>query len=144
MADVNKNAKATKRNERTAQPSSPCKKLKTDQEHVSQMPSTKLKTDPANLVPIGTLPVKLLEPEDGDSVIVDLASVPSRGAGASASTRGNAMGIAKPWGVETPEIAPQLPGDDASPSPIEVQKCVKAVAAYVVTTLPTFFKDNSK
>ena len=128
MADGNKKAKTTKRNERIAQPSSPCKKLK---------------ADPANGVPTGALPAELPELVGDPVNTVDLASAPSQGTGASASTRGNDMGIAKPWGVETPEIAPQLPGDDASPTPIEVQKCIRGVAAYVVTTLPTFFKDHS-
>ena len=119
---VDKTAEKTKKKERPiTQPSSPSKRFK---------------ADPANLVPTEALQVKLPEVEGGTSGdITDPAS---------ASTRGKDMGIAKPWGVETPEIAPQLPADDASPTPIEVQKCVKAVAAYVVTTLPTFFKDNSK
>ena len=50
--------------------------------------------------------------------------------------------VTTPFGVESPEIAPEVPSDDATPTPHEVQQLVKKVAANVITTLHPFFKDN--
>ena len=64
---------------------------------------------------------------------------------ASAASRGDEpVERSTPWGVESPEIAPSVPGNDATPTPSEVQTVIKLVAANVVTTLPAFFKDHSE
>ena len=64
---------------------------------------------------------------------------------ASAASRGDTpVERSTPWGVESSEIAPSVPGNDATPAPSEVQKVIKLVAANVVTTLPAFFKDHSE
>ena len=66
--------------------------------------------------------------------------------GASAASRGDAE-LAKrptPWGVESPEVAPSVPGSDATPTPSEVQRVIKQVAANVVATLPAFLDDNKE
>ena len=63
---------------------------------------------------------------------------------ACAASRG-ADELAKPptpWGVESPEVAPSVPGSDATPTPSEVQRVIKQVAANVVATLPAFFDDH--
>ena len=63
---------------------------------------------------------------------------------ACAASRG-ADELAKPptpWGVESPEVAPSVPGSDATPTPSEVQRVIKQVAANVVATLPAFFDDR--
>ena len=95
----------------------------------SSQPAKKLKVLPENVC----VPAKSVQPEQG-------VDVPPQ-AEASASTRSH-DGIVKPWGVDEPHVMPPLPGDDASPTTADVLKLVKAIAAYVVTTLPTFFKNN--
>lgn len=102
----------------------------------SSQPSKIQKVVAENVVPIQT--VQLLAQSDGNSVASALASSQSSD-GASAKTRGRV--IAKHWGVHTPDVAPQMPADDALLSAGEVLNCVKHMAAYVVTTLPAFFKD---
>ena len=47
-------------------------------------------------------------------------------ASASAAARGDThVERTTPWGVESPEIAPSVPGDDATPTPSEVQRVIK-------------------
>ena len=41
------------------------------------------------------------------------------------------------------QISPKVPSDDATPTPPEVQQLIKKVAANVITTLHTFFKDHT-
>ena len=94
--------------------------------------------DPENLVPARKIQCA------GDRTESALASSKGEDTSVSASTRSLGDLIAKPWGVETPEIVPELPGKDAAPSHVEVLKLVKGVAANVVTTLPTFFKNHKK
>ena len=104
----------------------------------SKPPVKKPRGDPENLVPARKIQCA------GDRTESALASSKGEDTSVSASTRSLGDLIAKPWGVETPEIVPELPGKDAAPSHVEVLKLVKGVAANVVTTLPTFFKNHKK
>ena len=95
---------------------------------------------PENLVPIQA--AQLPEVGDGDNLAFALApSQGKEGTEAAVSTRSHDV-IAKPWGVESPAIVPQLPDIAASPPPAVVLKCVKEVAAYVVTMLSAFFTNH--
>ena len=131
---------ANKRGERGWHPlplSQAHKKLKADTENVCvpAQPPKKRKTDPEKVC----VPAQPVQSPKQAGVSID---APPQ-AQASASTRSH-DGIAKPWGVETPQVMPPLPGDDASPTQADVLKLVKRVAAYVVTTLPTFFKNHRR
>ena len=76
--------------------------------------------------------------------VVPVSAGTVAGDGASATPQGTgATVVTTPFGVESPEISPKVPSDDATPTPPEVQQLIKKVAANVITTLHTFFKDHT-
>ena len=88
-----------------------------------------------------------LVPASVGIVAGDLATAPD---GALATSQGTSATVVEkgvetttPFGVESPEISPKMPSDDATPTPPEVQQLIKRVAANVITTLHTFFKDHA-
>ena len=87
-----------------------------------------------------------LVPASVGTVAGDLAATPD---GALATPQGTSATVVEkgaettPFGVESPEISPKVPSDDATPTPPEVQQLIKKVAANVITTLHTFFKDHT-
>ena len=85
---------------------------------------------------------KLLQAENEDNELAtpDWAATPD---GALATPQGTSAADTTPFGVESPEISPKVPSDDATPTPPEVQQLIKKVAANVITTLHTFFKDHT-
>ena len=66
-----------------------------------------------------------------------------QGDDALATPQGETGTETKPFGVESPQISPSMPSDDATPAPPELQQLIKNVAANVIVTLHTFFKDHA-
>ena len=50
---------------------------------------------------------------------------------------------AEPFGVRAPADPPVIPEKDHDPSPGDLQKLMKDIAAYVVVKLPAFLEENA-
>ena len=106
-----------------------------EQSEPGKTKTARVTTKADNLVPasVGTASSEVASTHDG-------ALATPQGTSALAAPQGTET---TPFGVESPEISPKLPSDDASPTPPELQQLIKKVAANVITTLHTFFKDHS-